>query len=59
MSGTVPVVDAALLECKIPDSSIDNGDNYVDLNLFNAEFFDDETIILLYKTRGDDDGALI
>ena len=50
-----PAVDVILLECRLPESSTDEPD----FEVLGLEFFDDETMIILYKVRGAEDGKLI
>lgn len=56
MSRDPPVVDFALLECRVTEINPDHADCHIDLTLFDVEFFDDQSMIVLYKARGDDDG---
>lgn len=56
MSRDPPVVDFALLECRVPNINSDHADCHMDLNLFDIEFFDDQSMIVLCKARGEDDG---
>ena len=53
-----PVVDVALLDCRVGRSSSDPGDVFRDFDLLDAEFFDDESIVLVYRCQKRD-GALI
>ena len=54
MSSGPPVVDVALLECRAEQSS----QCLCNMDLLAAEFFDDESMVLLYRFPTDD-GALI
>lgn len=51
-----PVVDFALLECRVTEINSDHENCHIDLTLFDIEFFDDQSIIVLYKARGKNDG---
>lgn len=53
-----PVVDFALLECRVNEISSDHADCQTNLTLFDVEFFDDQSMIVLYSARGEDDGRL-
>lgn len=48
-----PLIDVILLECRLAESSPDEPD----FEILGFEFFDDETMIVLYRTGGD--GKLI
>lgn len=50
-----PVVDVALLDCRVGQST---GDVFCEFDLLDAEFFDDESIVLVYRCQKRD-GALI
>lgn len=49
------VVDAILLECRLPEGNTDEPD----FQVLGLEFFDDETMIILYKARGTEDGTIM
>jgi hypothetical protein len=55
VSGGLPVVEVALLECRVQQT---NGEALYNFDLLGVEFFDDESMVLLYRCPTGD-GALI
>ena len=58
MSAGPLVVDVALLECRVWQSNSDQEECLCDMDILSAEFFDDESMVLLYRYPKND-GALI
>jgi len=49
MSAGPLTVNVALLECRAWQSNSDQGGYFCDMDVLSAEFFDDESMVLLYK----------
>jgi len=58
MSAGPLTVNVALLECRAWQSNSDQGGYFCDMDVLSAEFFDDESMVLLYKYQKKH-GALI
>lgn len=56
--GGLPVVEVALLECRVLQTNSDHGEALYNFDLLGVEFFDDESMVLLYRCPTGD-GALI
>jgi anaphase-promoting complex subunit 4 len=54
VSSGPPIVEVTLLECCVRQTS----EGFCNFDLLDAEFFDDESMVLLYRCQKDE-GALI
>jgi len=59
VSHGLPVVDVALLDCRVQQSNSDLGESLDNLDLLGADFFDDENMVVLYRYQKDNEQTFI
>jgi hypothetical protein len=59
LSEVPPVTAVALLDCSVRRGNSGHGEKVCDLDLLGADFFDDESMVVLYRCRKGDGGLML